>query len=166
MSLKLIFLIFGLGISTFVNSIEILDCSGKNLKSFFKETESDINIYVNVDIKKNKVIFSKSNEVTKLGETHNDPSYKSFEDTTYEYVIVKLTNNFIFIKHKDPQEGMISYDYNDKGELDRISPEKDDYMSGVIDRSKLTISIHNAKYEISKFKNIYKLNCKEVENKI
>ena len=61
---------------------------------------------------------------------------------------------------------MISYDYNDKGELDRISPEKDDYMSGVIDRSKLTISIHNAKYEIGKFKNIYKLNCKEVENKI
>lgn len=166
MSLKLIFLIFGLGISTFVNSIEILDCSGKNLKSFFKETESNINIYVNVDIKKNKVIFSKSTEVTKLGDTHNAPSHKSFEDSSYEYVIEKLTNNFIFIKHEDPQEGIITYDFNDKGELDKISPEKDDYMSGVIDRSKLTISIQNAKYETGKFKNIYKLSCKEVENKI
>ena len=166
MSVKLIFLIFGLGISTFVNSIEILDCSGKNLKSFFKETEEDINIYVNIDIKKNKVIFSESTEVTKLGDTPNDPSYKSFEDSSYEYVIEKVTNNFIFIKHDDPQEGIISFDYNSKGELDKISPEIDDYMSGVIDRSKLTISIQNAKYETGKFKNIYKLSCKEVENKI
>ena len=172
MKIRFLLILFTL-ISTSVYSIEILNCSGKLFQSYFSDEIDNVEMYVNVDLKKNKVIFSKSiliKQLPAIGKSNKESKeVKSqyFKESLFAYDIDKVTDNFIFLKSKDVKEGTsIIFKQNDKGEIKGIDVDESDYLTGVIDKNKLTLKVQNSRFEESKYKKKYDLNCELVRNKI
>ena len=160
-------------ISTSANSIEILNCSGKFFESYFVDENRDVELYVNIDLKKKKVVFSNSILINKLPPIGKSKKEKKegrsqyFEEDVFAYDIDKVTDNFIFLKSKDVKEGTdIIFKRNDKGENIGVDVDESDNLTGVIDRNKLTLKVQNIRFKESKYKKKYDLNCELVKNKI
>ena len=172
MKIRFFLILFTL-ISSSVNSIEILNCSGKLFQSYFSDEIDDVEMYVNVDLKKNKVFFSEAvliNHLPYLMENKDkikEGKFQYFKEDVFSYDIENINRNFIFIKSKDVKEGTyIIMKKNDKGEAEGINVDESDYLTGVIDRNKLTLKVQNSRFEESKYKKKYDLNCELVKNKI
>lgn len=170
--MKFVLILFTL-ISTNVYSIETLNCSGKLFQSYFSDEIDNVEMYVNVDLKKNKVIFSKSilikqlPDIGKSNKESKEVKSQYFKESLFAYDIDKVTDNFIFLKSKDVKEGTsIIFKQNDKGEIKGIDVDESDYLTGVIDKNKLTLKVQNSRFEESKYKKKYDLNCELVRNKI
>lgn len=172
MKIRFLLILFTL-INSNVYSIEILNCSGKLFQSYFTDETDDVELYVNIDLKKNKVVFSKSILIKQLpaigrSEKENkEGKSQYFKESLFAYDIDKVTDNFIFLKSKDLKEGTnIIFKQNVKGEIERVDVDESDYLTGVIDKNKLTLKVQNSRFEESKYKKKYDLNCELVKNKI